>query len=466
MIRTLLAAASALALAGCVTGPAYVPPETGSPSDVRLTEPARSPAFTGDEPPGRWWSLFGDPVLDRLVAEALEANTDLRVASANLAQARAVLRESRAGRLPTTNLTASGGYARQPGTVTGIGSIEGETYDVGLDVGYQVDLFGRVTSAIRAARADADAVQAAFDLTRVTVAAETTRAYSDICSANRRLAVARDTIRIQERTFDLTRRLFEGGRATRLETGQAGALLEQTRATLPVLEAEQRAALYRLTVLTGRPPAQAPQDAAQCQSPPELDRPVPVGDGASLLARRPDIRQAERRLAAATARVGVATADLYPSISLGGSVGSTATSIGDIGSSSSFRFSLGPLISWSFPNLAVARSRVAQAEAGADAALAQFDGTWLGALEETESALARYAGSLDQLTALRRGAFEAREAARIARLRYEAGREGFQIVLDAERVLAQVEAQIAEAEQQRSTNLVTVFLALGGGWQD
>lgn len=461
----LLSATAAVALSGCMVGPGYVSPTPTAPSQAPFLEAGASPAFTGDQPPGEWWSLFGDPTLDALVGQALAANTDLRVAAANLAQARAVLKEAQAGRLPTTSIGAGGTYARQSGATTGVGPVEGESYDVGLDVGYQVDLFGRVESAIRASRAGADAVQAAFDLTHITVAAETTRAYADVCAFNRQLAVANDTLRIQEQTFDLTRRLFEGGRATRLDTGQAGALLEQTRATLPTLEAQRAAALYRLAVLTGKPPAEAPQAALQCQAPPELDRPIPVGDGASLLARRPDIRRAERQLAAAAARVNVATADLYPSISIGGAIGSTAGSVSGLGRSDNFRFSIGPLISWSFPNIAVARSRLKQAEAGADAALATFDGTWLAALQETESALANYAGELDRLAALRRAADEAGEAARIARLRYQAGREAFQVVLDAERSLAQIRASIAQAEQQRSTSLVALFLALGGGWQ-
>lgn len=466
MTRNLiLAAASMLALSACTVGPRYVSPVPAAPSQAPFLEAGKSPAFSGEQPPGPWWSLFGDPLLDQLVGEALTANTDLRVAAANLAQARAVLRESRAGRLPTTTVGAGGTYARQANPL-GAGSIEGDSYDVGLDIGYQVDLFGRVESAIRASRADADAVQAAFDLTRITVAAETTRAYTDVCSFNRQIAVAEDTLRIQQQTFDLTRRLFEGGRATRLETGQAGALLEQTRATIPTLTAQRAAALYRLAVLTGKPPAEAPAAVLACQAPPELNRPIPVGDGASLLARRPDIRRAERQLAAAAARVNVATADLYPSISLGGSVGSTASSISGLGKSDGFRFSLGPLISWSFPNMEVARSRLKQAEAGADGALASFDGTWLTALQESESALANYAGELDRLAALRRAAAEAGDAARIARLRYQAGRENFQVVLDAERTLASINASIAQSEQTRATNLVSLFLALGGGWQE
>ncbi|HYI43167.1 MAG TPA: TolC family protein [Sphingomicrobium sp.] len=460
MRHVLIAGLSAVALAACTTvGPDYRSPAPAAPAQQPFAS-AASPAFTGNEPPGRWWSLFNDPVLDRLITQALATNTDLRVAAANLAQARAVLRETRAGRLPSTNASGGVSYGDQPGP----GGAE-TTYDAGLDVGYQVDLFGRLRRATEASRADVEAVQAAFDVTRITVAAETARAYADACSTGRQLEVARDTVRIQEQTFDLTRRLVEGGRGTALDTGQAGALLEQTRATLPTLEAQRQTALYRLAVLTGVPPAQVPADAAACETPPSVARPIPVGNGASLLARRPDIRQAERELAAATARVGVATAALYPDVSIGLSAGSTATSPGGLVSREGFRFGLGPLISWTFPNTAVARSRIAQAQAGTQAALARFDGTWLEALEETESALTRYSRGLERIEALRRAQANSAEAARIARLRYRGGRESFQIVLEAERSLAQIESTLAQAEAQLSDSLVNLFLSLGGGWQ-
>ena len=467
MRRIFLAGAGALALSGCVVGPNYVSPAPNAPAQTPFAS-AASPAFTGDEPDGQWWQLFRDPTLDALVREALTANTDLRVAEANLRRARAVLSESRAGRLPTTNISGSATYARQSGEALGLPgtSPTGDAYDVGLDVSYQLDLFGRIHRTIEASRADAEAVQAAFDLTRITVAAETTRAYADACSAGRQLAVAQESVRVQQETYDLTRRLLEGGRATMLESSQAGAQLDRTRATIPTLEAQRQTALYRLAVLTGRPPADFPREAATCAAPPALARTIPVGNGASLLARRPDIRQADRQLHAATARIGVATADLYPSISLGGSIGSTATAPGNLGHSDAFRFSVGPLISWSFPNIAVARARIREARADADAALASYDGTWLNALQETESALTRYARELDRLDSLRRAHGQAAEALRIARLRYQSGRESFQIVLDAQGALAAVDAEVAQSEAALSDDLVTLFLALGGGWQD
>jgi NodT family efflux transporter outer membrane factor (OMF) lipoprotein len=460
MKNLLLAGLSALALAGCTTvGPNFRSPAPTAPAQQPFAG-TQSPAFTGNEPPGRWWSLFRDPTLDRLIGQALTANTDLRIAAANLAQARAVLRETRAGRLPSTNVSGGVSFDNPPGP----GGAD-TTYDAGFDVGYQVDLFGRIRRTIEASRADAEAVQAAFDVTRVSIAAETARAYADACSAGRQLDVARDTVELQEETFDLTRRLVEGGRGTALDTGQAGSLLEQTRSTLPALQAQRQTALYRLAVLTGVPPTQIPADAADCETPPSVAQPIPVGDGASLLARRPDIRRAERELAAATARIGVATAALYPDVSIGLSAGSTATSPGGLVSSDGFRFGLGPLINWTFPNTRVARARIAQAEAGAQAALARFDGTWLTALQETESALTRYSRGQERIAALRRAQANSAEAARIARLRYRGGREAFQIVLEAERSLAQVEAELARAQAQLSDDLIALFLALGGGWQ-
>ncbi|MBO9623812.1 MAG: TolC family protein [Sphingomonas sp.] len=447
-----------LALSGCVVGPDYVSPAPNQPAQVPFSQ-AGAPGFSPAEPPADWWRLFNQPVVDRLVGEALAANTDLRVAAANLRQARAVLRETRANRLPSTDISASAGYARQPG------GAEGESYDAGLDLGYQVDLFGRIARAIQAGRADVQATQATYDLTRVTVVAETIRAYADACAAGRQLAVANESLRVQEQTFDLTRRLEAGGRGTGLDTSRAAAQLEQVRSDIPNFEAGRKAALFRLAVLTGKPPADFPADVAACNTPPTVTSPIPVGDGAALLARRADVRAAERRLAAATARVGVATAELYPNITIGGSVGSTAGSVGDLFSNSGFRFSLGPLISWSFPNTSVARAHIAQAEASADAALAEFDGAWLAALRDTETALANYVAQGTRVETLRRARTQSQEAARIARLRYQQGAESFQIVLDAERSLAASEALLAQAQAQFSDATVTLFLALGGGWQ-
>ncbi len=464
--RMIALVASPVALAGCAVGPDYVAPLPEAPGQTEFMGSANS-AYTLEEPPAQWWKLFNAPVLDDLVEQALAANTDLRVAEANLRQARAVLSESRSDLLPSTSLEASGNYGRTSGAslfMDGPGP-EGETYDVGAEVGYQLDLFGKIRRGIEAGRANVGAAQAAYDLARITVVAETARAYADACTAGQQIAVAKESLSLQEQTFDLTRRRVEGGRDTRMELSQARAQLEQTRADIPTLEGERKAALFRLAVLTGKPPAEFPLEVAECTIPPAVKTIIPVGDGASLLARRPDVRAAERELAGATARIGVATADLFPSVSLGGSIGSTAMGTDELFTDKSFRFGIGPLISWSFPNIAAARARIKQAEAGADAALASFDGAWLNALQESESALARYAAQQDRVAALTNASAEAGEAARIARLRYEAGAENFQTVLDAERSLAQADALLAVAHGELSGRTVALFLALGGGWE-
>ena len=233
---------------------------------------------------------------------------------------------------------------------------------------------------------------------------------------------------------------------------------------MPPLRAQRDAALFRLATLTGRSPAEASDAARACDRPPRLAQPVPVGDGAALLARRPDVRQAERQVVAAAARVNVAVANLYPTVTLGGSAGTTALDLGDLGASDNYRFSLGPLISWSFTNPGVSRARVERADALTEAALATFDQTVLLALHETETALTAYANELDRQSALQAARDQAANAARLSRLRFEAGADSFLTVLDAERTLAGADAQLAASDALVTTYQIALFKALAGGW--
>ncbi|MBU2207990.1 MAG: TolC family protein, partial [Alphaproteobacteria bacterium] len=310
----------------------------------------------------------------------------------------------------------------------------------------------------------ADAAAAALEVVRVTVVAETARAYADACSANAQIAVAERTIALQSDTANLTRRLLDAGSGNGLDVARARAALESSRAGLPPLRAQRDGALFRLATLTGRTPAEVIEAARACRRPPQLSQPIPVGDGARLLARRPDVRQAERQLAGAAARVNVATADLYPRITLGGSLGATALDAGGLGDSENFRFSVGPLINWSFPNVFAARARIEQASAASDAALATFDQTVLVALQETETALTNYANELDRRTALQAARDQAATAARLSRLRFDAGADSFLTVLDAERTLAGADAQLAASDALVTTWQIALFKALAGGW--
>lgn len=470
--RFLTAACATALLSACAVGPRA--PEATLP-------PQASGAFIGqgltvqvspDEARSDWWRLYDDPVLDGLVAQALAENNELEAAAANLRLVRASLSEARSARLPSTTIGAAAQRSRQAAYATTPGALPDqsgpivETYDAGLDVAYEIDLFGRVGSAIRAARADADAAQAALEVVQVTVAAETARAYADACSASAQIAVAQRTIALQQETADLTRRLLDAGRGTGLDTARADSALQSTRASLPPLLAQRDAALFRLATLTGVTPAEASQAARACARPPQLTRPIPVGDGAALLARRPDVRQAERRLAAAAARVNVAVASLYPSITLGGSLGATAFDTSDLGDDAAMRFSVGPLISWSFPNIAATRARIRQAEAGTDIALAQFDQAVLVALQETETALSAYANELDRRAALTTARDRAADAERLSRLRFDAGADSFLTLLDAQRTLAAADAALAASEAAVSNHQISLFKALAGGWSE
>lgn len=456
-VRLALSAASLLVLAACAVPRDYVmalPPQ--SPSDSFVA--ANKPAFTAEQPGGQWWRLYQDPVLDALVADALASNTDLRIASANLARARALLSESRSARLPQTQVSAGASYGRADRQTS-------ESYDVGLEVAYELDLFGRVSRSIDAARQDAAAAEAARDAMRVAVAAETARAYADASAAAERLAVAEHSVALIDRTLNVTSKRFQAGRGTRLDVARVAALRDQQRAAVPAIRAERDSALFRLALLTGRAPSQLPAEAAARQTVLRLDQAIPVGDGRALIARRPDVREAERRLAAASARVGVATADLYPRISLGGSVGATGPSLGDLFTGGPFRWLLGSLIDWSFPNQQASRARIAQAEAGSAAALANFDGVMLNALRETETALSAYAHELDRRIALNDARTQAEIAARLARIQLREGKIDSIELLDAERSLAQAEADLALSDSRVATAQVDLFRALGGGWQ-
>lgn len=477
MKRTIILCAP-LALAGCVVGPDYrTPPAPGLPGSATgpFAEGGRTSATTAAPLPERWWQLYRDETLDRLIGEALAHNPDVRTAAANLERARAVLAEQQGARLPATSVGASATYNRvSPGAnvatsgaagALGGRAFETDFYRLGFDASYEVDIFGGVTRAIEAARGDAAAAAGQLDAARVAIAAETARAYVQSCGNAAQRDVAADSAKLQRQTLDLTRTLFERGRGTERDVDRADVLLAQVEATIPTFEAERRASLDALATLTGRPPAELDPIAARCARPPSLDRPLPTGDGAALLARRPDLRAAERSLAADTARVGLAVSDLYPSIQLLGSVGFGGTTPGSALKKSGFSFSLGPLISWNLPNQTVARARIRQARAGADASLARLDGAVLGALRETEQALARYAGALDRAALLERAEASSDRAAKLSRLRFDFGAESFLILIQAERDRAEARAQLAQSRLAVADAQISLFKALGGGWE-
>ena len=469
--RALLSGAAVFILSGCAAiNMDYHRPATAvidaSTAQGALSKPDDA-LFAAQAPPAQWWRLYNDPALDALIEQALQANTDLRVARANIARAQAGFEIAADAARPQTSLQAGGGEERlsaEEELHPGKPFPNERVYTLSASVSYQLDLVGQIDASIRASQTDVDAARAAYDTTRITIVAETTRAYLDACSASREIAVAERQVELQRQSTELTQKLFGMGRGISLDVTRSATQQDQVAATVPPLRAQRQLALLRLAALVGRPPSETLPAAGACTHEPTLAEPIPVGDGAQLLARRPDVRRAEQELKAATIRIGVAKGDLYPKIVFGASVGSvglTDTFLKD----DTFKFFLGPLLSWQFPNRARVYGAIHGAEAQADAAYARFDGTVLGALRETLSALEVYSRDLERQRLLESARDKAQIAAKDSESLYTAGRQGYLSVLDANRVLIQSEQTLAASESRVASDQVQLFLALGGGWE-
>jgi NodT family efflux transporter outer membrane factor (OMF) lipoprotein len=467
---TLATLALALFASACAVGPNFHTPQT--PPSAAGPFASASPAIASAEaPPGDWWRLYNDPVLDGLVKDALTQNNDLKAAAANLMRAQGVLEQARVGLFPSTTLSANDLYGKTP-TGDLVASLKGTTAQpawgasAGIVVGYQVDLFGRIRRTIEAAHADAEATADAENVVRITVAAETARAYADACALSEEAAAAQKSADLAQSILDLTTRMRDLGARSDFDVASAAATLDQARSAIPTLRGQQRAQLYELAVLTGRPPAEISQAAAACAAPPRIDRPLPVGDGAALIKRRPDVRQAERTLAADTARIGVATADFFPTVSLTGSGATGGSSLKQLTASSSFTYQVGPLITWSFPNILAARAEVIQAKAQASGDIARFDSVVLNALKEAEQALTAYDAELARHGALVANRDDNQRAFDLAQIQMQQGRISFPDLLVTERNLEAATSQLAASDQALVDDQVAVFRALGGGWED
>ena len=469
MVKHALPALLVALLGGCaVVGPNYHVPEA-----AMIKQPSAQGNFISAtaaviaEPlPDHWWKLYNDPILDGLITQALAANTDLRVAEANLQRSLALLDARGASRELQGSVNADTNYAQRSAEAE-LQHVQPPTrqiYNAGIGVSYDLDLFGGLRRGIEAAGADTEAAVAARDLVRVNVAAETARAYADICNSGFQIGVLNRSIALQEKGVRLTRILIRHGRAAPYELDRRQGGLDFGKSKLPRLAARQRNALFRVTTLLGRAPSQADTTLLDCHHPLGLTQALPVGDGQALLKRRPDVRMAERRLAAATARIGVATADLYPDVKLGASAGSTGAAA-DFLSPLTNRFGLGPLISWTINRHAV-RANIEAAQAQSQGDLATFDGVVIKALREVETSLNSYAAGIDQLQSLERSRDEAaRVAQRTAQLR-RGGKIAELPALEAERDLVSSEQAVAEARAAVNEDQLGLFLALGGGWTD
>ncbi|MDU4251860.1 TolC family protein [Pseudomonas sp.] len=425
---------------------------------------------TAQDPPSDWWRLYQDPQLDQLVTLALRHNHDLQASLAHVDELLALLGQARAQRWPGTTASWQTFYGRTSDDQTeakATGSRAGSQWNQvpGFALDYQLDLWGQVRQSILAAQANAEAAQAAHDQLQVNVAAGTARAYANACAYAARSAIQRHSVSTVERSLDLTVRQRRAGLVTDLEVDRVRSLLDESRALLPRLEAEHQAALEELGVLTGSEPGRLPAAVSDCQNVPQLSRALPVGDGWALLQRRPDIRAAERALAAAGHEVGMRQADFYPNVSFGASISSSAERLHDLGDHEAITYAIGPLIRWSFPNLLVTRTRLEGAQAHERRQLARFQQQALVALKEVRQSLARYSGETGHREALASALDNSRNAYRLARVNYQAGALDFLDVLDSERAMVRLEADKAEADRQLVERQIELFHALGGGWQ-
>jgi multidrug efflux system outer membrane protein len=453
--------ASMLLLSACAVGPDYKTP-VAAPV---VLQNAPAGAFSTANPEAEWWKAFNDPVLDGLIAQGLSGNLDIRVAVARVDEARALFKDARLDQLP--RVTASGGYAKSDQQQPGSNGerVESETYQAGFDAGWEIDLFGRVRRGVESARAEAGAARADLRDAQVTIAAEVARNYLELRGAQARLAVANRNLDTQRETLRLTKVRYDAGAGNPIDVASAQARLNATEAVIPALITAEKRANYRLCVLVGKRPGEL--DATLVSTTAEvtpLIAALPIGDAADLLRRRPDVQAAERRLAAQTAKVGVATADLFPRVRVTGFIGFLSGSASGFGNSASQAWSVAPSVSWPALDLGGAHQRLKAAEARNDASLAVYDQTVLAALEDLENALVGYRQQQAQLVSLTNQAAASRRAAELARIQYKEGGIDFLVLLDAERTLLAAEDSMTVAETGVNTNVVAIYKALGGGW--
>ncbi|MDR3441327.1 MAG: efflux transporter outer membrane subunit [Telmatospirillum sp.] len=452
-----------MVLTGCVVGPDYHP--TSVPAPAAWTD--RPVSTTTPSDLASWWRQFHDPILDRLIGQAASANTDVAQNIAKLRQARASLVQEKAGLYPTLDSSASGTRARQSlADIGGAGTITSNTYKASFDTSFELDIFGGQRRSIESADASREAAAEDLNDTVRTVLGDVARYYVEARGYQARIAVAKDTLALRTDTLHLTRAKAQGGTGTGLDAVQAQAEMESAAATIPPLEYSFRESVNRLAVLTGMPP-QVMLDLLRAPKPiPRLAGTIEPDPPVAALARRPDIRAAERRVASATADIGVAQADRFPAISLAGSLGLNSSRIRSFANASSNVWSLGPTVNLPIFDAGKRAAKVDEKIADRDEKIAVWQAAVRNALEETENALIALDREQAHNIALRRTVDAYAEALKVSEVQYQAGLDTFLNVLDAGRSLANQRDDLAASDVQLAVDAIALYKALGGGWQD
>ncbi len=451
-----------LALIGCTVGPRYERPEIAVPKKFNEGN-GQGPASLE-----RWWTGFRDPMLESLVQRAIEGNLDLQLSAARIREARAARGIAASAGLP--QISASGSatrskqlVARTEGILLSQGSSPRSNFEVGFDASWEIDVFGGVRRDEEAALAQVEAAEEARGDVLVTLVADVARNYVELRGAERQLEILDQTVGSQSESLTLAQARFDSGLGAELDVARAQGLVAATAAQRPLLEVLQRQSAFRLGVLLGREPAAllAELDApgAIPPAPPGVPRVLP----SELLTRRPDLRRSERELAAATARIGVATADLFPRFNLLGGFGRRSGDLGELNASSQF-WSAGLGFQWPLLAGGRIRSNIRVQEARQEEALLQYRKAILTALEEVENALSAHGRELRRQESLRASVAANRRALELATERYTSGLEDFLSVLDAQRSVYAAEDALVQSERSSAVTMIAVYKALGGGW--
>lgn len=469
MTRPFLATAGFILLTSCAVGPDYARPQLDIAEDFG-PDHSSEVTETGSDVVAAWWDTFEDPTLSRLVRQAAAFNLDIAEAEARVREARALRAVVRGGFFPDVGGEVS--YTEQrlsrngrqlsfapPGVDDRL-----SLYSSGFDASWELDLFGKNRREAQAAQATYDSAIERRRAVTLSAVAETVRNYIELRGVQRELAITRRNADSQAETRDLVARQQRVGVASRLDLVRAEANLSRTQAQLPRLEADIRSTIYRISVLTGDDPQVLYRSLSITEDIPSPPTIVPLGLRSDILRRRADVREAERQLAASTAEIGSAVADLFPSVTLFGSGGFEAISTNDLFDEDSVFWSVGPQIRIPIFNGGVLRARVKVREAQADQALIAYERTVLTALEETERSLTRYTEGLKTRVRYTRAVEQQREAAALLRQRYDVGESDFLAVLDTERQLLDLEQELVRSETEATTQLVALYKALGGGW--
>jgi NodT family efflux transporter outer membrane factor (OMF) lipoprotein len=414
---------------------------------------------------GQWWTTLNDPTLMRLVDRALQGNLDLRQASARVREARARRGLIAAERFPTLDATGAVSWTRSSEDTTFPGADQDNTlYTAGFDASWELDVFGRVRRSVEAAEADVQARVEDLRDVLVTLLAEVALNYVEVRSGQTRLAVAEANRDAQAKTLALVQLNYEAGEVSRLDLEQAQSNLQTTQSQIPTLEIQLAQAQHRLAVLLGQPSGTLDAELGERQRVPVPPPEVAVGVPADTLRRRPDVRRAERELAAQTARIGVATADLYPRFTLLGSIGLEALSFSNLFSGANAVYSVGPNMRWNLFNAGSIRQNIAVQDARQEQALIAYEAAVLNALKDVDDALIAYGKEMTRRQSLLAAEQATRRTVEIAQNRYSAGEGDFLTVLDAQRSLLSLQDQLAASNAQITTNVISLYKALGGGW--